>query len=126
MSVRPGPLLRRRVHRHAASLAGALALCVAVAGCSPKAQDQAAPKAEAGSSSSASPSPTAPPTSAATITTNVATKGVKVDKVVKLTAKDGTFDSVVVHAGKKPLAGALLGGKTAWSSTAPLQAVTTS
>jgi lipoprotein-anchoring transpeptidase ErfK/SrfK len=122
MSDRPGPLLRRRVHRHAVSLAGVLALCVVAAGCSPKAEDHAAaPKAEAGSSSSASSSPSAPPTSAATITTNVAAKGVKVDKVIKLTAKDGTFDSVVVRGGKKPLAGTMSGDKTTWTSAAALQ-----
>jgi lipoprotein-anchoring transpeptidase ErfK/SrfK len=119
MSVRPGSLLRRRVHRPAATVTGVLALCVVAAGCSAKADNQGAPKA-AGASSSASSSASAP-TSAATIKANVAARGVKVDKVVKLTAKDGHFGSVVVRAGTKTLPGALSSDKTTWSSTAPLQ-----
>jgi lipoprotein-anchoring transpeptidase ErfK/SrfK len=123
MSTRSGDVLRRHARRHTASLAGLLALCVVAAGCSSQGGDQtAAAKTGSGSSSSSASSSAASDTSAASVLANVATRGVKVDKVVTLTAKDGTFTSVVVRAGKKQqLAGALSDDKSTWSSTQPLE-----
>jgi lipoprotein-anchoring transpeptidase ErfK/SrfK len=122
MSVRLGATLRQRVRRHTASMAGALALCVVVAGCSSSGSDDAGtPKADSGSSSSAEASPAAPARSAASVALNVQGKSVKVDKVVTLKAQDGTFDQVVVRHGKETLPGTLSADKTTWSSTGPLE-----
>jgi lipoprotein-anchoring transpeptidase ErfK/SrfK len=123
MSVRPGDLLRSRARRHAVSIAGVLALCVAAAGCSSQSADQAA-TAQTGSgstSSSASSSASAPAHSAATVAANVKTHGVRVDKVVTLTARSGTFERVTVRSGDRTLDGALSSDKRTWSSTEPLQ-----
>lgn len=121
MSIRLGAALRSRVRRHTASMAGVLVLCVVAAGCSSPADDGAAPKPDSSASSSESASATAPPTSAASVTANVRSRGVKVDKVVKLRAEDGTFDRVVVRAGKQTLRGALSGDRTVWSATQRLE-----
>lgn len=124
MSVRLGAVLRQRVRRHTASLAGVLALCIVVTGCSSQGDgDTSAPKSDSssGSSSSADSSSAAPAKSAASVVANVQGKDVKVDKVVKLTAEDGTFDRVVVKGGKKTLAGTLSADKTTWSATGPLE-----
>lgn len=105
-------------------MAGVLALCIVVAGCSSQgANDTSTPKTDStsASSSSADASPAAPARSAASVAANVQGKGVHVDKVVKLTAQDGTFDSVVVRDGKKTLSGTLSGDKTTWSSTKALE-----
>lgn len=123
MSVRLGAVLRQRVRRHTASMAGVLALCIVVTGCSSRGDDTSTPKSDSssGSSSSADAAPAAPARSAASVAANVRGKDVKVDKVVKLTAEDGTFDRVVVKGGKKTLAGTLSADKTTWSATGPLE-----
>jgi lipoprotein-anchoring transpeptidase ErfK/SrfK len=122
---RPGDLVRGFARRRTASAAGLLALCVVAAGCSAQSGDAAdAPQAASGSTSSSpsgSATPAAPARSAATVAVNVSAKGVKVDKVVKLTAKDGTFDTVTVRAGKKTLTGSLSADKTSWTSTTALE-----
>jgi lipoprotein-anchoring transpeptidase ErfK/SrfK len=125
MSVRHGGTLRSRARRHTAALAGLLALSLVAAGCSSNGvKDSTAPQADgAKPSATASEPPSAPATSAVSFSSNVAKAGVKVDKVVKLTAADGTFTSVAVRVGKsdKQLAGRLSADKTTWTSTGRLE-----
>jgi len=127
MSVRHGDVLRTTARRHAASMAGLLALCLVAAGCSSKNDDHSStPPAASGSSSSSSsagssPSPAAAGQSAASVSYNVHDRGVKVDKVVKLSAKDGTFESVVVRSGKKELPGSLSADKATWTASERLE-----
>jgi lipoprotein-anchoring transpeptidase ErfK/SrfK len=115
MSVRHGGAPRRRT----AAAAGLLALGLVGAGCSSQSQDQASPSS--GGSSSASPSAgessTAPAVSTATVAANVARRDVTVDKLLKLTAHDGTFESVtVVGPQGKPVTGRVSADKTTWST----------
>jgi len=131
MPIRHGDALRASARRHAASTAGLLAVYLVAAGCSSKAADhsanpqQDASQAAAGSSSAASPSGSASSAaggpSAATVSFNLRHRGVKVDKVVKLTAQHGTFDSVTVRAGGKPLAGSLSAEKSTWTASERLE-----
>jgi lipoprotein-anchoring transpeptidase ErfK/SrfK len=129
MPFRHGDALRTTARRHAASTAGLLALCLVAAGCSSKDADHSATpqsdgsKAASGSSSSssASASPASPGQSAATVSFNLRHRDVKVDKIVKLTAKDGTFDSVAVRSGGKTLAGSLNADKTTWTASERLE-----
>jgi len=58
---------------------------------------------------------------AVTFKTKVARTGVPVDKVVKLTAAKGTFESVVVRGAGKKVAGDLSADKTTWTSSARLE-----
>jgi lipoprotein-anchoring transpeptidase ErfK/SrfK len=106
-------------------MAGLLALCVVAAGCSPQADDPASSPGSGSSSPSGgttSATPTAPPTSAASVALNVPERDVKVDKVVELTAQNGTFEEVMVRAGKKKtLAGTLSADKTTWTATGRLE-----
>src|SRR3954451_7693168 len=126
MPFRHGDVLRTTARRHAASTAGLVALCLIAAGCSSKDDGHSAAQrdgAQAGSSSSAgaSASPAVPAHSAATVSFNVRHQGVKVDKVVKLSAEDGTFESVVVRSGKKELAGSLSADKATWTASERLE-----
>jgi lipoprotein-anchoring transpeptidase ErfK/SrfK len=128
MPFRHGDVLRTTARRHAASTAGLVALCLIAAGCSSKDAGHSAAQrdgAQAGSgsssSASASASPAAPARSAATVSFNVRHQGVKVDKVVKLAAEDGTFESVVVRSGKKELAGSLSADKATWTASERLE-----
>jgi lipoprotein-anchoring transpeptidase ErfK/SrfK len=126
MSVRPASVLPGRVRRGAAATTAALALCLAAAGCNADpGSSTSAGKDTSGSSTSASPSasasPTPPARSAARVATNVAQSGVKVSKVVTLTAEDGTFSSVTVKAGKVPLPGSLSSDKSRWTSSQRLE-----
>ncbi|MEP7090278.1 MAG: Ig-like domain-containing protein [Nocardioidaceae bacterium] len=108
-------------------MAGALALCVVAAGCSSQAGTQSGgPQADAASASpspstSASASPSVAPVSAASVAFNVPARGVKVSKKLTLTAKDGTFSSVRVRAGKLALVGALSADKSTWTSSQRLE-----
>jgi lipoprotein-anchoring transpeptidase ErfK/SrfK len=52
---------------------------------------------------------------------NVKRTGVKVDRLVKLSAADGTFRSVVVRSGKKPLAGRMSADETSWTASKRLE-----
>jgi lipoprotein-anchoring transpeptidase ErfK/SrfK len=126
MSFRPGSVLSGRSRRSAATTAAALALCLAAAGCNTDSgASKSAGSTTSRSSASASPSASASATpvarSAARVATNVARRGVKVSKVVTLTAKDGTFSSVTVKAGKAKLPGALSGDKVRWTSSQRLE-----
>ena len=127
MSTRLGDEQRPTARRHSARLVGLVALCATAAGCSVASGGDGgtAPKADsAGSSASASSSPsaTAPPKSVATVAYNVKQHGVKVDKVVTLTADHGTFSTVTVRSAKGgELAGRLSADKTTWTSTARLE-----
>ena len=112
MSDRPGGLLRSRPRRQAAVLVGLVTVAALAAGCTSTGGNQAA---------SSAPSSSAPPQSAATVATNVARTGVAVDKVVKLTADQGTFESVTVRGAGKKLAGDLSADKTSWTSSARLE-----
>jgi lipoprotein-anchoring transpeptidase ErfK/SrfK len=125
MSVRHGDALRSRGRRHTAALAGLLAIALVAAGCSSdRSGDSTAPRAGGGTpSTSASPTPSAPATSAVSFSSNVANRGVRVDKVVKLTTADGTFETVTVRIGKsdKQVAGTLSADKTTWTSSDRLE-----
>jgi len=114
------PQSRRR--RHATTMAGLLVLGLVGAGCTASPSDEASAEkvgsAEAGSSAA---SPTTPPTSAATVALNVKQTGVQVDRLVKLTAADGTFESVVVRTGKKPVPGQMSSDETTWTASKRLE-----
>jgi len=131
MPFRHGAALRTTARRHAAPTAGLLALCLVAAGCSSKAADHSAAPAQdgsqaaSGSSSSASPngstSSAAPGSSATSVSFNVRHRGVKVNKIVRLSAKDGTFDSVTVRSASSSLAGSLSADKTTWTASQRLE-----
>ena len=126
MSVRHGDVLRSRGRRRTAALAGLVAVVLLAAGCSSDATEKpAAPRAGGGTkpSATASATPSAPAVSAVSFSSNVAKRGVKVDKVVKLTAAKGTFESVTVRVGrsKKQVAGTLSADKTTWTSSDRLE-----
>jgi lipoprotein-anchoring transpeptidase ErfK/SrfK len=124
MSDRHGDAPRRSARRHTATIAGLLALGVVAAGCTTQTadnDDKAAPSADNGKPAAASSSPSASATSAARVSDNLPARDVKVDKVVKVTAKDGTLESVVVRAGKKALQGELSADKTTWTASELLE-----
>jgi lipoprotein-anchoring transpeptidase ErfK/SrfK len=124
MSVRHGDGARVRRRRHTATMAGLLALGVLAAGCSSASSNESAPRSGSSSSSAPSDSATseAPVTSAATVASNVVHKdGVRVDKTVTLTAKDGTFTSVAVRTGGKRVDGTLSEDRTTWTSQQRLE-----
>src|SRR3954469_19193150 len=129
MSVRQGDALRSRARRHVAAVAGLLALGIAAAACSTGGGALDHGNAQPGSAkpagaASAPTSSAAPETSAVSFSTTVAKKrGVTVDKVVKLTAADGTFTKVTVRAGKGDdrLDGTLSADRTTWTSTEALE-----
>jgi len=108
-------------------MAGLLALCLVAAGCSSNNSDHSAtPDAAASgsSSSSATSDSSASPASgqsAASVSYNVHHRGVRVDRIVKLTAQDGTFESVAVRSGKKELAGSLSADKATWTASERLE-----
>ena len=121
MSDRPGGLLRSRPRRQAAVLVGLVTVAALAAGCTSTGGNQAASQGGEQPAASSAPSSSAPPQSAATVATNVARTGVPVDKVVKLTAAQGTFESVAVRGAGKKLAGDLSADKTIWTSSARLE-----
>ena len=121
MSVRLGGTLSRRLRRRAATTTGLLGLVLVAAGCSSQLPGQSSPQVSGGGQAASSSSS---PTSAASVVSNVSHGAVKVSKVVKLTVKDGTFNTVFVHAGRKRLAGALSADKTAWTSHQRLEPAT--
>jgi lipoprotein-anchoring transpeptidase ErfK/SrfK len=127
MSVRHGDALRARGRRHTAALAGLIAVVLFAAGCSSDSTGKSTtPRADGGTpsaSSSSSASPSAPAVSAVSFSSNVAKRGVKVDKVVTLTAAQGTFESVTVRAGRsdKQVKGTLSADKTTWTSSDRLE-----
>ncbi len=126
MSERHGDVLRDSVRRHAASTAGLVAVCVLAAGCSlqpgqTSRTGQPGTTPQPGATSTAAASPSARPVSAASVVTNVAHRGVPVDRTVKLTAEHGRLDSVVVSAVKGRLAGTMSADKTAWAASQRLE-----
>jgi lipoprotein-anchoring transpeptidase ErfK/SrfK len=127
MSVRHGDALRSRGRRHTAALAGLVAVVLLAAGCSSDSNGKsAAPRADGGTPSaaaSATTSAAAPAVSAVSFSSNVARRGVKVDKVVELTAAEGTFESVTVRVGRsdKQVQGTLSADKTTWTSSDRLE-----
>jgi lipoprotein-anchoring transpeptidase ErfK/SrfK len=127
MSVRHGDVLRSRGRRHTAALAGLVAVVLLAAGCSSDSNGKsAAPRADGGTPSaaaSATTSAAAPAVSAVSFSSNVARRGVKVDKVVELTAAEGTFESVTVRVGRsdKQVRGTLSADKTTWTSSDRLE-----
>ena len=116
--------------RHATA-ARALAACVAalslaVAGCSttePADSDSASDRS--GQESSRDKFKDKPAVSSASASSNVALRGsaVPVDKMVALTAQDGSFEkvSVSIGAGKNALAGKMSGDGTRWKATQRLE-----
>src|SRR3954452_16353724 len=127
MSVRHGDALRSRGRRHTAALAGLVTVVLLAAGCSFDSNGKsAAPRADGGTPSaadSATTSASAPAVSAVSFSSNVAKRGVKVDKVVKLTAAEGTFESVTVRVGRsdKQVQGTVSADKTTWTSSDRLE-----
>jgi len=122
MFVRHADASRHRVRRHTAAVASLLALGVVTAGCSAQTDDQGTSQAGYGKASAgSSPSASEPAASQATVAKNVADQGVRVDKVVRLSAKDGTFERVTVRAAKKALPGTLSEDKKTWTSKARLE-----
>jgi lipoprotein-anchoring transpeptidase ErfK/SrfK len=126
MSDRPGSAVRKRTTRRLAAVAGLLAITTAAAGCtSPSSTGQAAPQAtqSQGGGSSASATPSAAPVAAVAVSSNLSRTGVKIDKVVRLSAQDGTFQKVSVEgvASGQPLAGHLSADKSEWTSTGRLE-----
>jgi lipoprotein-anchoring transpeptidase ErfK/SrfK len=126
MSVRHGDALPSRGRRRTAALAGLVAVVLLAAGCSSDSTEKsAAPRAGGGTkpSATASATPSAPAVSAVSFSSNVARRGVKVDKVVKLTAAKGTFESVSVRVArsKTQVAGTLSADKTTWTSNDRLE-----
>ncbi len=122
MTERLGGALRSRPRRQAAGLAGLLVVSAVAAGCTSTSRDASA-ASQVGEEATSAPSSSAPPESAASVTSNVSPTGVKIDKVVRLTAQDGTFDKVAVRVGPggQELAGKLSGDKTRWTSTQRLE-----
>ena len=111
-------VLRRR--RPAAVLAGVVVLSAALAGCQKDSSStQAGPREQPSASGSASSSPS--PSSQVQVRSNVARTGVRIDRVVRLTAEHGTFDGVTVMGGGAKLAGALSEDKTTWTASAALE-----
>jgi len=121
MSDRPGGLLRSRPRRQATALVGLVTVAALAAGCTSATTGGGSTSRAEGPAASSAPSSSAPPVSAATVAANVASTGVPVDKVVKLTAAKGTFESVVVRGAGKKLAGDLSADKTTWTSSARLE-----
>jgi len=121
MSDRHGDAPRNPARRHTATIAGLLALGVVGAGCTAQSDDQSEPSADSGKPAAASSSPSASATSTAHVADNVPARGVKVDKVLKVTAKDGTLKSVAVRAGKKTLQGDLSADRTTWTASERLE-----
>ena len=112
-----------RGRRRATTVAGLLALGLLGAGCTSTSSDEPASDdvGSAKASSSASATPTAPATSAARVALNVKKEGVKVDRLVKVSASDGTFESVVVRSGKERLAGRMSDDETSWTASKRLE-----
>lgn len=107
--------------RHIATVA-ALALCATVAGCSSAAEDIPVAGNTAGATSA--PSSSAPPEPQAEVIHNLPAKAtVPVSHKLKLTAEEGTFESVEVLFGKKDrkLRGRLSKDETTWRSTQRLE-----
>ena len=123
MSASSRPVTVIPVRRGLAVAATALSLAVAATGCtSSGASKTAADEPSSSASASSSPSPTAAPVSVASVATNVVNAAaVKVDKVLTLTAKKGTFDSVEVKTGKTSVRGALSADKASWTSKTRLE-----
>src|SRR6478609_6208575 len=121
MSDRPGGLLRSRPRRQATALVGLVTVAALAAGCTSSSTGDRTAAQGGGPAASSAPPSSAPPQSAATVALNVASTGVAVDKVVKLTAAKGTFESVTVRGAGKKLAGDLSADKTAWTSSARLE-----
>ena len=123
MSDRHGDAPRNKpVRRHTATIASLLALGVVATGCTARSGEIAASRTDSGTPTAASSSDASSSAlSAARVEDNVAAQGVRVDKVVKLTAEDGTLDSVVVRAGQKTLRGSLSADKTTWTASQLLE-----
>jgi lipoprotein-anchoring transpeptidase ErfK/SrfK len=132
MPARSGVPLRAPARRHAAALAGLLAVALATAGCTAS-SGTTSPQAEGTSSTSQSSEPTptaespAPVVSAATVSTNLSGADVAVDKVVSVKAADGQLQKVTVTAGKrgKALAGTMSADNASWTASARLEPGTT-
>ena len=124
MSERHGAASHPLVRRPAAALAGVLALGVVASGCSAGSDEtggKPAGSSSASGSSSATASATAPPTSRASVALNVKKAGVAVDRLVKLTAADGTLERVAVRSGKRKLAGRMSADETTWTASKRLE-----
>jgi lipoprotein-anchoring transpeptidase ErfK/SrfK len=116
MTARHNPSARRVL----ASALAALVASALLASCADK--TAAGPGATGGSSTSPSQSPT--PTPKVTITSNVKSNAtaVRVNRVVSLTATDGTFRRVVVHSLKgENVRGGLSADKTSWTASGRLE-----
>jgi lipoprotein-anchoring transpeptidase ErfK/SrfK len=123
MSVFHRTRTRPQAWRGPVALVAGLTLCVGLAGCTGTKADQADDPVGAGGQDSA-PTASATPEPAAVITTNLPDDGtVSLDRRVRLTAENGTFDSVAVTFGKRgrELRGALSSDQTTWTSRQRLE-----
>jgi hypothetical protein len=101
-------------------MAGLLVLGLVGAGCTASPSDEASAE-KVGSAEDGSSAATTPPTSAATVALNVKQAGVRVDRLVKLTAADGTFESVVVRTGKTRVPGQMSSDASTWTASKRLE-----
>ncbi len=125
MSARPGDRSRPAARRHTIATTGLVALCLGVAGCTSGAAE---PSGSAGSGDAAAPSQapstsSTPEVSQARVSTNLRGARVPVDREVKVTVADGTFEAVAVTYGKaaKALKGTLSKDRTRWTADARLE-----
>jgi lipoprotein-anchoring transpeptidase ErfK/SrfK len=117
MSDLPGARPRPRVRRPAAVVAGLISLGMVAAGCTSATRDDAAPRSQSQSQSSEDASASPRARSIATVATNLKRpQHVKVDTVLSLQAKDGTFKGVTVRSPKKAVAGSLSADKGTWTA----------
>jgi lipoprotein-anchoring transpeptidase ErfK/SrfK len=117
MSDLSGARPRPHARRSAAVVAGLLSLGVVAAGCTAASHDDATPRSQsqAQASDGGSASPVA--RSAATVATNLKRPHhVKVDTVLSLQAKDGSFKRVTVRSPKKAVAGEISSDKGTWTA----------
>jgi lipoprotein-anchoring transpeptidase ErfK/SrfK len=123
MSVLHRTRTRPQAWRGPVALVAGLTLCVGLAGCTGTKADQADDPVGGGGQDSA-PSASATPEPAAVITSNLPDDGtVSLGRRVRLTAENGTFDSVAVTFGKRgrELRGALSSDQTTWTSRQRLE-----
>jgi lipoprotein-anchoring transpeptidase ErfK/SrfK len=126
MSLRPTTSTPARARRTAAAVAAVLAISTALAGCAATSSSDRAGDGSGGTDGSTGSNGSGEPAANSVPRVQVranATKAspVAVDKVIKVTATNGTFQKVSVAAGRTGLAGRLSPDKSTWTSTGRLE-----
>ncbi|MEP9381000.1 L,D-transpeptidase [Nocardioides cheoyonin] len=114
---RSGPLI-------AVALVSAVLLALSGCGASSSSDDQGSAPVGSADDAQGAGETTAPPKPAVTVTSNIArgAHGVAVDKVVKVSAKNGTVEDVAVTTGKGArVAGTVSADRTTWTATQLLE-----